>query len=94
LDSWKIRAETGRLTDFRDTVAHTNEIQIAVNIASLPYFFNDAKYLLRHITFIKRETPIPVFSDYSFGLSVDNPKSESKQKETNARKTINNISEG
>ncbi|MCL2555570.1 MAG: hypothetical protein FWE03_00935 [Firmicutes bacterium] len=68
LDDWKQRATTGRLIDIRDAIAHTNEIQIAVNLEALPHFFNDAMFLLRHLTFVKREVPMPVFIDYDFKL--------------------------
>jgi len=69
VDEWKMKAQTGRLADFRDAVVHTNEIQIAVNMELLPYFFNDAKFLYKHITFIKRETLVPIFAQYEFALS-------------------------
>ena len=68
LEDWKHKAETGRLIDIRDAIAHTNEIQIAVEMESLPHFFNDAKFLLRHLTFVKRETSVPVFIEYDFKL--------------------------
>ena len=68
LAGWEQRARTGRLVDIRDTIAHTNEVQIAVSLESLPHFFNDAMFLLRHLTFIKRETAWPTFIEYDFKL--------------------------
>ncbi|MCL2570021.1 MAG: hypothetical protein FWE16_02330 [Firmicutes bacterium] len=69
LIGWEQRTRTGKLVDIRDTIAHTNEVQVAIGLESLPHFFNDAKFLLRHLTFIKRETSVPVFIEYDFKIT-------------------------
>ena len=56
------------LVDTRNEVVHNNEIQFAVNVESLVYSFNNAKYLLRYLKFIQGEGWFPVFLDYDFKL--------------------------
>jgi len=65
---WSNIINTGRLADFRNAMAHTNEIQLAVNIEALVYSFNDAKYLLRYLRFMQGEDWFPNFVEYDFKL--------------------------
>jgi len=68
---WQDKTKTGRLADFRNVLAHTNEIQLAVNIEALVYDFNDAKYLLRYLRYIQGEDWFPNFVEYDFRLSSE-----------------------
>lgn len=65
---WYDKTNSGRLADFRNALAHTNEIQLAVNIDALVRSFNDAKYLLRYLRFIQGEDWFPNFVEYDFKL--------------------------
>jgi len=68
---WYDATNTGKLADFRNVLAHTNEIQLALNVEALVYSFNDAKYLLRYLKFIQGEGWFPVFLEYEFKLLND-----------------------